>query len=352
MRFKLLCVALLFTTACAHQTVLTTKDCLPTGVVEQNCGFPAPEDIDVMPNGKDLLFSAFGGIDGEHPQLFRVFNPETGVATKATYLHEDNPPRWDNSSCESPASEALGSHGVHVSQRKDGSWQLLAVNHSRETVEMYAVINGQLAWRGCVGFPPLANLNDVVAIPTGGFLVTHMMDRRPELSMLEAMYAPGSSGFVWRWRPNKGLDKLPGSDSAIPNGIAISPDGQFVFIAESKTSLVKKIDYHSGELLGSVAASSADNFSWTPSGKLLITGINGEMPAECMVSKAPCLAPFQVQSIDPISLKAQTLWQQSGLPAGAGTVAVEHQGYLYMGSFRGMQVIKVPLSALKNVASQ
>jgi hypothetical protein len=338
---------MLFGALLLSQPALAVDHCPAAGVVEQHCGFPAPEDIDVMPNGKDLLFSAFGGIDGEHPQAFHIYNPETGTAKPIVYLQEKEAVRWDNNLCDSPATQILGSHGVHISKRSDGHWQLLAVNHSRESVEMYAIIDSQLAWRGCVTFPPLANLNDVTAIPSGGFLVTHMMDRRPELSLAEAMSTPGDPGFVWRWLPDNGLDKLPGSESAIPNGIAISADGQHVFIAATAAQQVKKIAYHSGELLGTVPAASADNFSWTPDGKLLITGINGAMPPECMSSMAACMAPFQVTAIDPLSLASQLIWQQTGLPAGAGTVAVEHQGYLYMGSFRGNQVLKVPLSALK-----
>lgn len=320
------------------------EDCESLGAVEKFCGFRAPEDIEVMPDGKHLLFSPFGGPNGEWPQAFHLFDPQTGEAVPIDYRAELTPPRWDDGLCPSPAQQLLGSHGIHIGRRSDGLWQLLAVNHRRETVEMYQIIGDQLAWRGCVSFPAKTNLNDVVAIPSGGFLVTHMMDKEPGRTLEQALAIEEASGFVWRWRPGKGLDKLPGSDAALANGITISADGNTVFLAASKSSQVIKIDYHRGVVLGVVTAQSADNLSWTPDGKLLVTGINGEMPKGCMTDfSLPCSAPFQVLRFDPETLAAEVLWQQSGPPMGGGTVAVEHEGFLYMGSGWGRQAIRVPM---------
>jgi hypothetical protein len=162
--------------------------CETVGNVQGICGFPAPEDIDSFPDGKHLLFSpivAFdplGGMGDEAAQSLYLFDLETLTTSPMTYLQDDSTERWGESGCDTAPGERFSPHGVHIGQRPDGTWQVLAVNHVRESVEMYAVIEGakpSLAWRGCVMAPPNSNINDVVALPDGGLLVTHMVDRGP-----------------------------------------------------------------------------------------------------------------------------------------------------------------------------
>src|SRR5690606_7345247 len=108
-----------------------------------------------------------------------------------------------------------------------------------------------LAWRGCVVMPEDSALNDVAALPGGGFLPSHMVTLG-DLDMMEAMTLKGDTGHLWRWLPGQAVDKLPGSDSNLTNGVAVSSDGRHVFIAESGEGRVLKIDYQTGEKLGAV----------------------------------------------------------------------------------------------------
>ena len=211
---------------------------------------------------------------------------------------------------------------------------------------MFEIVEQQgkpaLAWRGCVVMPQQSQLNDVAALPGGGLLVSHMVELNGE-DMMTAMTRKGDTGNLWRWLPGKGVDKLPGSDTNLTNGVAVSPDGSAVFIAEGGDGLVTKIDYATGKQLGQVKA-FPDNFSWAPDGKLLVTGISGPMPETCFTTPGPCLAPFKVQSIDPDTMKLTVLHEQVGPPMGAGTVGVVVGDYLYAGSFVGNQLLRVDLS--------
>lgn len=324
--------------------------CETVGNAQAICGFPAPEDIDVMPDGKHLLLSPFGGLNGEHPLPLYLFNTDSLTAETIAYSQEDSPKRWDDNGCESNPGAVFAAHGIHISQRQDGLWQVLAVNHNRESVEMFEIVAQQgkpaLAWRGCVEMPKESELNDVVALPGGGFLVSHMVELSGE-DMLAALARKGNTGHLWRWLPGKGVDKLPGSDTNLTNGVALSKDGRQVFIAESGEGLVTKIDYVSGKQLGQVKAFT-DNFSWAPDGKLLITGISGALPETCFTTPGSCLAPFQVQSIDPDTLELTVLHEQIGPPMGAATVGVVVGDYLYVGSFAGNQLLRVGLGAEAN----
>ena len=325
----------------------TAQLCDQVGKAEAICGFPAPEDIDLMPDGETLVLSAFGGLNGEHPQKLRLFNTQTLAVQPLPRMDGDTPMRWDGDACPDAPDEAFGSHGIDISQRADGAWQLLAVNHVRESVEMFEIVNldtePALAWRGCVVVPENSSINDTAALPDGGLLATQMMEKT-EGDMMEAMAQQGVTGHVWRWRPGKGLDILPGSEANLANGVAVSPDGKTVFVAETGIGQVRKIDYETGNTLGTAKATSADNFSWAPDGRLIVTGINGPMTADCMTAPGPCLAPFQVQAIDPDTMETTVIWQQNGAPMGAGTVGVIVGDFLYAGSFKGNQLMRVRLS--------
>lgn len=348
---KLLAASLF--TACSISLMAETAKpveqpgCETVGNAQAICGFPAPEDIDVMPDGKHLLLSPFGGLNGEHPLPLYLFNMDTLKAETIAYVKENTPKRWDDNGCESNPGEVFAAHGIHISQRQDGPWQVLAVNHDRESVEMFEILQQQgkpaLAWRGCVVMPQHSELNDVAALPGGGFLVSHMVELGGQ-DMMAAMARTGNTGYLWRWLPGQGVDKLPGSDTNLTNGVAVSKDGSHVFIAESGEGRVTKIDYATGKQLGQVKA-FPDNFSWAPDGKLLVTGISGPLPETCFTTPGPCLAPFKVQSIDPDTLELTVLHEQIGPPMGAGTVGVVVDAYLYVGSFMGNQLLRVELGA-------
>ncbi len=316
------------------------------GDVEGIRGFPTPEDIDTMPDGRHLLLSPYGGINGEHSRPLYLFDTDSLTARPVGYRREAEPERWDGGRCDSAPGDTFASHGIHISRRDGGPWQVLAVNHDRESVEMFEIVQGdehpRLAWRGCVVFPDYSILNDLSALPGGGFVVTHMADRT-QVDLTEALRLTHKTGHVWRWRPGQGVDVLPGSETNMPNGVAISDDGRHVFIAETVIGQVRKLDYQTGETLGTVPVTSADNFSRAPDGRLLITGMDGPIPDDCLTDPGPCMAPFKVHAIDPETLESEVIHHQNGPPMGAGTVAVIHKGYLYAGSFAGNQMMRVRL---------
>ena len=56
------------------------------------------------------------------------------------------------------------------------------------------------------------------------------------------------------WQRAAGWKKVPNSDSALPNGIAVSPDGETLYVDVYLGDEVRKIARRSGELLGTVAS--------------------------------------------------------------------------------------------------
>lgn len=322
-----------------------TPGCETVGRAQGICGFPAPEDIDQMPDGKHLLLSPFGGMSGEHPKSFYLFNIDTLAIQPARYDFSQANEAWGDASCSTAPAARMGGHGIHISQRRDGRWQLLAVNHSRESVEFFEITEREdaplLVWRGCAIAPANSTLNDVTALPGGGFLVSHMFDRG-SVELVAAMTSPEVRGHILRWRPNQGFDVLPGSQSRVPNGVAVSPDGESVWFSETAGQKISKIDYKTGKLLGQIPLGPSDNLSWHD-GRLIATAITAPMPAECYSSDGPCLAPFKVVAIDTDTLQTHTLIEHSGPPMGASSVALVSQPYVYVGTFKGHQIMRITL---------
>jgi len=98
----------------------SSAGCETVGNAQAICGFPAPEDIDVLPDGKHLLLSPFGGLGAEHPQPLYLFDIESLSAAPIAYVEETNPARWDDSLCPSNPGTPFAAHGIDIAQRQDG----------------------------------------------------------------------------------------------------------------------------------------------------------------------------------------------------------------------------------------
>ena len=84
-------------------------------------------------------------------------------------------------------------------------------------------------WIGCVVAPEGTTLNSVAPLPHGGFVATNPYNR----SIPDARNRAGkgeAAGEVREWEPGKGWTIVPGSESAGPNGIEVSPDGAWLYI--------------------------------------------------------------------------------------------------------------------------
>ena len=326
----------------------STGDCKEIDGIESICGLDKPEDIVAAPNGRDIIFGQFG----ENGSLAVLDTHNNSVHTlfpgSDSRLAEDE--FWGEHSCRKPSS-SLQAHGIDLSQRSDGRWQLLAVNHGgRESVEFFELEFGnegrpRAIWRGCVVMPEQGNINDVAALPDGGFLVTHMADKDSQMWQLFLSFFGVDSGYVYRWDREAGFSPVAGTEGQMPNGILLSPNGEHFFLNIYFGNELRKYDLASGELLGSVEIEKPDNLSWNDRGKLLVASQHAST-LELLSSleqegSAPSLLPFSIYEVDPDTLEKRLLLRREGEPMGAGTVAVEVGGNLYIGSYAGDRMIKM-----------
>ncbi|PCJ17646.1 MAG: hypothetical protein COB04_08505 [Gammaproteobacteria bacterium] len=346
-----LIVLSVFLSGCA-ESILVKAECREAGNLSVICGFENPEDLVNIPGTDVVIVSEFklgegtgqlSLLDTATSSITRLFPGNTPQPLLAKAL------RWGDPSCEKLPEQRFNPHGIGLSTRADGLLQLLVVNHAeRESVEFFEVQKTgalvALTWKGCAVAPEGRTLNDVVALPQGGFLVTHTgTDLVSPKGMLNALRGLGgvNIGHVLEWSAEAGFSKVPGTEVAYANGIQVSPRGGIIYLNEYFGNRVKKINRHTGELLNEIKVLRPDNLSWDQAGNLLVASQSASIlkMAFCQPKKGySCITGFDIISIDPLTFDQQTIVSHDGLPFGAATVAIRLKNKIYMGTYVGDRI--------------
>lgn len=333
------------------------------------CDMMNPEDMSLLPRGDWIVVSEMAFVDfseeADGPparagrltalrvsdrQTRRLFPTEWSESATAR-------PGWGEPECTTPPQkEFFSPHGIDVGRAQNGGLALAVVNHgSREAVEFFEVIQGvepKVEWRGCVEMPAGAMPNDVALIDRGGFFVTNFMPAVEGMNFaalwnLTKISFGGVTGEVLRWRPGRGLFRVPGSEGSAPNGIEASPDGREIFVAEWGGGAVYRMrlaDDGTGTREEVSVDHSPDNLTWTREGNLLVAGQKGGAVSglRCgSIRTGGCDIGYSVYRIDPETLEATPVREGRG----AASVALEAGEDLYIGVFAGDQIERVRIEA-------
>ena len=136
---------------------------------------------------------------------------------------ETSRPRHDTATygaCSGPPTALFRPHGLSLRPGAGKTHTLYVVGHGgREAVEVFQLDVGGaspiVTWVGCVVAPDMVSLNSVAALPDGGLVATNFQF---------------TGGELWEWHPAAGWAKVPGSETASPNGVVVSPDGRWFYI--------------------------------------------------------------------------------------------------------------------------
>jgi len=321
--------------------------CTPDGdgKVKFVCGQQAPEDLVVLPGGEWVAASVFGGAG-----RIRLINTRDMTVTNAypTATSEDRLDKKTYDTCPGPPDEKqkaqFRTHGIAVRPGTNSTHTLYAVHHGvRESIEVFQVDmrskTPTLTWIGCAVPPDPIGLNEVVPLPGGGFAATNYLIRGPEAAANRTkMMAGENNGEIWEWHTGTGWKIIPGSEASGANGLEISKDGKWLYVAAwgnqsfYRLSLGQTPPKRDNIPLGF----RVDNIRWAADGTLLATGQGGMGQTQTT----------NIVKINPDSLKVQELVTHPNSPAfGAGTVAVEVGKELWVGSFRGDRIARFPAPA-------
>lgn len=322
--------------------------------IEPICGLQAPEDMAVLPGDKFILFSQFGTM-GERPGSIGLLNTDDNSVEKVFPSDANHSPEtlWGDDSCTQAPNNQFSPHGTHMHQLSDGRWRYLVVNHGdREAVEMFEVSMGsspRLQWRGCVFPADNTIINDVVGLNNGDIVFTRMFHADDSLAVYKSMLGM-VTGEVWYWDGKIGLQELPDTRGAMPNGLEISADNRFVFINMYMDEEVQKYDLAARQVIASAAVPNVDNSAWSPEGKLWLASHTGGLVESnaCYGDQTKtCGISFEIVELDPQTMAFKTVFSHQGPPMGAATIAVAAGDKVYLGSYAGDRMIIVPRSQFK-----
>ena len=318
-----------------------TTSCGPAGTVRFVCGQQAPEDLVALPGSQWIVASAFAGTGGIN--LINVRDHTTTLAFPAATSKERLDAKTYNT-CPGPPDAAdkakFATHGLALRAGRNSTHTLYAVHHGgRESIEVFEVdARGKtpaLTWIGCAVAADPIGLNSVVALPEGGFIATDFLARGIDAAGRGRMLAGENNGALWEWHTATGWKIIPGSEAAGANGLEISKDGKWLYVAAWGSQSFFRLSRGQTPVKRDAVPLGfrVDNIRWAPDGSILAAGQGGVAPMQTS----------NVVKIDPNTLKVQEIIRHSNTPEfGNGTVAVQIGKELWVGSFRGDRIAIFP----------
>jgi hypothetical protein len=315
-----------------------TAGCAPAGNVRFVCGQTSPEDLVLVPGSQWVFASAYGGNGGV--RLISVDDHTSTIAYPTTTSRDRLDARTYDTCPGPPDAEdkaKFTTHGLALRVGKNSMHTLYAVHHGkRESIEVFEVdARGKmpaLTWVGCAVAPDPIGLNSVVPLPKGGFIGTDFLARGGDASARTKMMAGEPNGALWQWQTGKGWTKVPGSEAAGANGLEVSKDGKWLYVAAwgSQSFFRLSLGQNPPKRDTIPLGFRVDNIRWAPDGTIFASGQGA--------------TTSNVVKIDPSTLKVQEIIKQANTPEfGSGTVAVQIGKEIWVGSFRGDRIAIFPV---------
>ena len=149
------------------------------------------------------------------------------------------------------------------------------------------------------------------------------------------MQAGEKNGELWEWHTGSGWKIVPGSEASGANGIEISKDGKWFYVAAwGSQSFFRLSRGQTPPKRDEVKLGfRVDNIRWAADGSILAAGQGGTAPTQTS----------NVVKVNPETLAVRDVIREPSNPTfGAGTVAVEVGSQIWVGSFRGDRIAIFP----------
>lgn len=315
----------------------TPANCEPAGNLSFICGQQGPEDLVPVAGTPWVIASSLGDgalrlIDSRNRSASVLFPARTAV---------DRPDTATYNACPGPLSAtekaAFKGHGLAVRAVGDGTHRLFVVHHgARESIEVFSLdLRGsapRIAWIGCAITPGKASFNSVAALPDGGFIATNFMERgAPMQPTLARLMAGEPYGEPYAWNTASGWRKLDIGPVSGPNGIEVSPDGQWLYVALWGNKALLRQSLGDGPRQRATVSLDfrLDNIRLAADGMLYGAG-QGDHSSHAV-------------RIDPQTLVVTPLLDRADDDAfGHATIAVPVAGDIWIGAFRGDRIAVLP----------
>jgi hypothetical protein len=318
--------------------------CAPRGNVQFVCGLDGPEDLVEVPDSNWIIASG-DAAPGAITLVDKRNRNVTALYPSPNMKQQLNSKTYD--SCPGPIDPAekdkFRAHGIALRPGRGSLYTLYVVHHgNRESIEVFEFDAREktpaLTWVGCAVAPDPIGLNSVVALPEGGFASTNFLPRNAA-NGIASVRSGQRNGELWEWHTKTGWKIVPGSEASGANGIEISKDGKWfymagwgnqVFIRFSRGQTpVKRDEIPVGFRL--------DNLRWSPDGTMLI-GAGQQMGPDGATAVGS-----RVIKIDPKTLKVQdviTYPANDAFEFATGAIQIGRE--FWVGSVRGTKIAIFP----------
>ena len=283
----------------AQQAAVSTSDCRDEQGLMYICELVVPEDI--LTVGSTGLILASGH---RAPGHLYLIDPATRAVSElihsSTFTLQHDTRAYPG--CPGPVNlQAFDTHGLSLAETSPRLFSLYTTSHgAREAIEIYELdlrFRGapSLTWKGCVLLQQDRYHNSVARLADGGFITTSMRDQSYRAT---PGVPPGITGQRVEWHPGGRPQPLDGTELSLPNGIDISKDERYVFVAAIGSQEIVRFDRRATPLTKRAMSVPIrpDNIHWASNGKLLTAGPNYVAPTVC--SGAGCATGWSVLEVD------------------------------------------------------
>ena len=186
-----------------------------------------------------------------------------------------------------------------------------------------------LTWVGCAPALSTLTFNGVVALPEGGFAATS-----------------GPTGDVWQYQTATGWRRVPGSEGTAPNGMEISKDGRWLYIAGWAEEKVTRLSRGQTPIRKDVVTLGfrPDNLRMSPDGSVLFAAGHTDKDGRSITEpREPLRETSNVATIDQQTLAVRRIFQHPAMDGFvASTTGVQIGDEMWLGSQRGDRIAYFP----------
>jgi len=286
----------------APQPAVPSGGCRDEQGLTYVCDLSVPEDILIAGSTGQLLVSGHRA-----PGHLYLIDPATRTPTEliqgASFRLQHDTRAFPD--CPGPLNlQAFDTHGLSLTETSPRYFSLYTTSHgAREAIEIYDLdLRGptpRLTWKGCVMLQQDSYHNSVARLADGGFVTTRMRDQTFRRGGGAAV---GITGYLVEWHPGGQPRRLPDTEMSLPNGIDISKDERYIYVAAIGSQELVRFDRRATPMVKRAVSLPIwpDNVHWATDGKLLTAGPNYVSPAVC--DGAGCATGWSVLEVDPETL--------------------------------------------------
>ncbi len=286
----------------AQQARAPASDCRDEQGLTYICELVVPEDI-LTVGSTGLLLASGHRAPGHLYLIDPVTRTQSELIHGPTFALQHDTRAYPD--CPGPLNlQAFDTHGLSLAETSPRHFSLYTTSHgAREAIEIYELdLRGaapSLIWKGCVLLQQDRYHNSVARLADGGFITTSMRDQSYRAT---PGVAAGITGQLVEWHPGGQPQPLAGTELSLPNGVDISKDERYVFVAAIGSQEIVRFDRRATPLAKRTVSLPIrpDNIHWASNGKLLTAGPNYVAPTVC--SGAGCATGWSVLEVDPETL--------------------------------------------------